>query len=282
MDNEQLSGWAGGISGFADALQSGMKANAEREDAKNKFAAYMELQREMMGNKTVTGQELFDYGVTMGIPADQLSPLDLGKKYNITLGKAWVDNLNAQKITDTKEKGANKRAGAAAEAKVKAAGAGKSEANASFKPEVASAKALNNALVREGYPVGTKLEAIKDKAKLDAIAAAYLEDMGGSIQAAKQQDFIEAVSPFEVGNEKTFWGGDRPTVTARPGYRSKVAQAAAQAAPPQQPAPGAVPRPAAPMPAAVATPQAVGGDKKAAQDAFRARLGLKPKSAITN
>lgn len=248
LNNDQMAGAAGGISGFADAFLSSMKQ--QREQASAQAAA--ELQRELAGNKgVVTGQELFDYGVTMGIPAAQLAPLDLEKKYNISLGKAWVDNLNAQKVTTEKEKGLNLRKDKDVAAKKALDTKGP---NLAFKPEVASAKALNDALVTAGYPIGTKLSAIKDKNKLAAINTAYMDNMGGSIQAAGQQDFLEATSPFGVEESPTWWGGSKSGVTSQAGYRAKAPKVAPVVAPLTAPA----------LP-----PEAVGVDREAQKKSFR-------------
>ena len=273
MDNESLNSLAGGVSGFADSFLAGMKEKRDREATASKFAAYMELQREMQGNKTVSGQELMDYGLTMGIAPEQLKPLDLGKKYNITLGKTWVDNLNAQKITGVKEGGAKERANIAANAKK--ATAGGVNRNLSFKPENASAKALNDALVGAGYAPGTKLGAIKDKGKLEAIGKSYLEGMGGSITAAGQQDYLEASLPYTVKEEPGFWGTNIG-VEAQPGWRSKVKTV--ETTPPVT-APAAPSIPTAggsPMPTAAPSPEAVGSNRKAVRNAYLKKLGLPP------
>lgn len=275
MDNTALAGVAGGVSGFADAFLSGMKEKRDREAAESKFGAYMELQRELAGNKTVTGQELFDYGSVMGMTPEQLKPIDLGKKYNVQLGLNALKAIQEGKNVATKEKGAEKRANIAAGAKKEAAGTAKP--NTAFNPEAASKLALENAIVRAGYKKGTSLKALgKDKEKLAAVSQAYLEEMGGSIASAGQTGILEASAPFEVKEfPDKFWESDRTQIGVLPGFRKRAVEAAAQGA--VAPAAATTPRIGATVEPTVApTQEAVGADRKAVANALRVKMGLKP------
>lgn len=277
MNNEQLAGWAGGVSGFADALLGGLEKQQGREDAAAKWLAYQELQREMMGNKKVTGQELVDYATTLlGLKGDdpRLQQVRLDQEYDVRLGQAWLNNLSGQKIADTKDKGATERA------RIKAGatgnkGSGKSK---TFKPEVTAKTILEAQAIKKGYKKGTPGLAMAKKSDLEDIRAAFQTEMNAAIQGAGWQDDIEAGDPFEVTPADGFWSS--PKIKVLPGFRTRTQEkAAADAAAAgvgggASPTPGMTPAPgpaAAPAAAAPQSKEAVGADREALKAKFRKR-----------
>lgn len=237
--NEELSALSGGIQGFASGLFGQLDKDKEREDAQAKWAAYQELQREMMGNKRVSGQELRDYATTLlGLKDDdpRLATVDPAKDYSLELGKNWINNLANLKITDKKQAGANERAD-------KKANATKKEPSPkTFKPEEVSKKVLDDLITRKGYKSGTPITAIAKASDLEDFRKQYPIAMEAAIKTAGQEENIEADVPFEMEDAGSFWS--RPKIKVLTGYRVK------QKAQAQQPAPGMAPTPAPMAPVA--------------------------------
>lgn len=277
MNNEQLAGWSGGVNGFADAFLNGIKAKQEREDAQSKYAAYLELQREMQGPKHVTGSELKQYGAALGIPAEQLQGFVDETPYNTQLGKEWIDKLVAQRIAAGGETGKNKRAeegnkSKEEQARIRAAAkaAADDKKNKSWNPTKTSNDLLDNLMETNGYKRGTPLAVIAgDPVKANAIRAAYVPAFNAAAAVAGQQDTVEAVDPFTQTPGAHFWNSAK--LTPNTPFRTKKVGPAALAANPAGNV-GADPLAAQDVNAAPAAPisaDAVGADRSALKASFR-------------
>ncbi len=224
MDLNTLNAAAGGVGGFADAFLAAMQQKKTEENQQARFAAAIDLQREISGLKKVTGLELSQLGQAMGISIDKLKAIKPDVKYDAGLGKEWLSKLAEGETAKTKDAGATDRA------KIKAASAkavADTKVNKGFKPDAASAATLQDLIAEKGYKRGTPIQSVVKAEDLKDILAAYPERMKASIQAAGQQDNIDVDAPFEVVSQGGFW--DKPIIKVLPGYRAKAAKAAMSA-----------------------------------------------------
>ena len=241
MDNDTFSAVSGGVSGFADAFVQGLQAKQERQAAKERYAAQLELQREMMGLKKVTGLELAQFGEAMGIDPKDLTALKPDVKYDIQLGKEWLDKLASMKNTKVKDTGATKR-------KEIGAGAKKELSKKTFDPTQAQLNILAGLPGMAGYKKGTPMKSLY-KTKEEAIAAANTaQDLARArlVGATRESDF-DVQSPFAMTQEPGWF----ETATYEP-QSMFVPRKTVQ---PAAPAPGLVVTPGA---AALAPPPRIG------------------------
>lgn len=264
-DSGALSRSAGFVSGFASSFNSGLagaaKARDEERDRQEKRAmweAHNDLLRELNSSKDMTGQELIDYGRSLGVDPSQLQAFDPSKSYDGGAGKAWIGRVADLMKTDKTEKGKGDRGAAAnatriAAAKIKAAGGGGAK-----KPMDLGRmehQALLSARALAGIPDGVAPgDPGLPKEKQDAFNQYYMQSLQGQKTAWEntmdKSSGVDPNKPFESVTDPGIMRDNKIT----PGNLYNVRSGAM---PHVAPAPGAVPGPgAAPAARGVGPPAA--------------------------
>lgn len=207
-DSGALSRSAGFAKGFASsflqARQGAAKAQAEQAAAAEKRAqwqAHDDLLRELAGNKDMTGQELIDYGRSLGMGDKELAAFEPGKNYDAGAGKAWITRVAGLKDTGIKEKGKNDRAGQADKLKRDGYGSG-GGAKKPMDLAKMEAQALRTASALAGIPAGV---APGDPGLPEETMQKFNQYYGESLQGQKtawettmgKSSGLEAQSPYE-------------------------------------------------------------------------------------
>lgn len=241
MGNEQLAGWAGGVSGFADALVGAMKEKRDREAAAAKTQAYYDILREQMLAKQLTGSELKQLAMSQAMnytPEEQKAFGEIINKsirddasFPVQAIGGVLNNLREAYTASQKEKGNMARA------KIKASTPPKAAAPKVFDPAKATAAIMATVPSLSGFRPNTPIKTMfKTQEEAQQVAKQLRDAAEAELKGYGREADFEVQDPFVMSAEPTFWSAGKYQPQSL--FRSRKAVAAA-------PTPGAVPPPAA-------------------------------------
>lgn len=248
-NNAALSRSAGFLGGFANSFSQARAGQAKAaEEAANrdadraKWEASNDLMRELKGAKTMSGQELMDYGRGLGVDEKTLTAaFQPGREYEPEAARAWITQAGSLKKTGQQQAGANKRNAATVAAK---GGVNKAIPMDKYLA-TAMAQAAGEAGIPKGVPPGDPSLPKETQDLYNNLKRQYLAGQVKSWEnSTGQSSGLDYNSPYADVEEQ--WNGwKKNQVTPGQVFTPKAGGTMVQVKPKTTTAPGPAPTPGA-------------------------------------